>query len=203
MGVLVKSPKTMNRGSYSTEQMIALHGFFAEGAAAGEAALADQSGCTTEVEVVEVRCGVLDEFGERGLRAGDDLVAAVVGRLEGGLGGSMALVLEPEEALAWARTGDPADPLDVFLLLGRSLLEGVATTLSEALRVATTVCDARLVETSEPCLLAGTHAPSDTLVVSARLRIEARDETLPAAVHLLLEPKYFARLLSSLTAAIH
>jgi hypothetical protein len=75
----------MNRGSYSTEQMIALHGFFAEGAAVGEALLADLSGCATEVEVVEVRCGLLDEFGDRGLRAGDDLVAAVLGRVEGGL----------------------------------------------------------------------------------------------------------------------
>ena len=193
----------MNRGSYSTEQMIALHAFFAEGAAAGEAALADQSGCATEVEVVEVRCGVLAEFGERGLRVGDDLVAAVVGRLEGGLAGSLGLVLEPEEALAWARTGDASDPLDGFLALGRGLLEGVATALSEALRASTSLQGAGLIEASEPCLLAGTHAPSDTLVVSARLRIEARDETFPAAVHLLLEPKYFSRLLASLSAPIH
>jgi len=193
----------MNRGSYSTEQMIALHAFFAEGAAAGEAVLADQSGCTTEVEVVEVRCGVLDEFGERGLRVGDDLVAAVVGRLEGGLAGSLVLALEPEEALAWARMGDPADPLEAFQSLGRALLEGVASALSEALRGQVALTAAGLIEASEPCLLAGTHAPADTLVVSARLRITARDETLPAAVHALLEPKSFARVLAALSAPIH
>lgn len=193
----------MNRGSYSTEQMIALHAFFAEGAAAGEALLADQSGCTTEVEVVEVRCGVLDEFGERGLRVGDDLVAAVVGRLEGGLAGSLVLALEPEEALAWARMGDPADPLEAFQSLGRGLLEGVASALSEALRGQVALEAAGLIEASEPCLLAGTHAPADTLVVSARLRITARDETLPAAVHALLEPKSFARVLAALSAPIH
>lgn len=193
----------MNRGSYSTEQMIALHGFFAEGAAVGEALLADLSGCATEIEVVEVRCGLLDEFGDRGLRAGDDLVAAVLGRIEGGLPGSLCLALEPEDALVWARTGHPADPLDAFLGLGRGLLEGVATALTEALRTATALQDARLQEDSEPCLLAGTHAPADTLVASARLRIEVRDETLSAAVHLLLEPKYFGRLLASLSAPIH
>jgi hypothetical protein len=193
----------MNRGSYSTEQMIALHAFFAEGAAAGEAVLADQSGCTTEVEVVEVRCGVLDEFGERGLRVGDDLVAAVVGRLEGGLAGSLVLALEPEEALAWARMADPADPLEAFQSLGRGLLEGVASALSEALHGSVALTSAGLIEGSEPCLLAGTHAPADTLVVSARLRITARDETLSAAVHALLEPKSFARVLAALSAPIH
>lgn len=183
--------------------MIALHGFFAEAAAAGESALADQSGCTTEVEVVEVRCVALQEFGERGLRASDDLVAAVMGRLEGGLPGSLGLLLEPEEALAWARVGGAPDPLETFVALGRVVLEGVAATLSDGLRMATAFHDARLVETSEPCLLAATHAPSDTLVVSARLRIEVRDEAVSAVAHLLVEPKHFARLLSALAAAIH
>jgi len=193
----------MNRGSYSTEQMIALHGFFAEGAAAGAAVLAEQSGCETEVEVVEVRCLALDEFGERGLRVCDELAAAVMGRLEGGLRGSIGLALEPEEALGWARTAGTGDLLDAFVGLSRGVLEGVAQTLAEVLRTKTTFADARLVETTEPCLLAGTHAPSDTLVVSAHLRIEVRDESLSSVVHLLVEPKHFARLLSALSAAVH
>ena len=193
----------MSRGQFSTEQMIALHGFFAEAAATGESALADQSGCTTEVEVVEVRCGDLQEFGERGLRACDDLVAAVMGRLEGGLPGSLGLALEPEDALVWARVGGAPDPLESFVALGRLLLEGVAGALSEVLRGTTSFHDACLVETSEPCLLAATHAPSDTLVISARLRIDVRDEAVSAVAHLLVEPKYFARLLSALAAAIH
>jgi hypothetical protein len=193
----------MGRGSLSTEQMIALHGFFAEGAAAGESGLAEQSGCETEVEVVEVRCVRLDEIGLHGLRACDDLAAAVMGRLDGALSGSTALVLEPEEAYCWARTATPADPLVAFVGLGRALLEGVASALGEVLRAKTTLQDARLVETTEPALLASTHAPADTLVVSARLRISVRDEALAAVVHLLVVPKHFARLLSSLSAAIH
>lgn len=193
----------MNRGSYSTEQMIALHGFFAEGAAVGESLLAELSGCATEIEVAEVRCAVLDEFGDRGLRAGDDLVASVMGRIEGGLAGSLCLALEPEDALVWSTTGDRTDPLAAFLAFGRGMLEGVATALRETLRDSVALVDAKLREDSEPCLLAGTHAPADTLVLSARLRIEVRDEILAGVVHLLLEPKSFGRLLASLSAPIH
>lgn len=197
------SRATLGRGTLSTEQMIALHGFFAEGSAAGEAALAEQSGCETEVEVVEVRCVRLDEIGLQGLRACDDLAAAVMARLDGALAGSTALVLEPEDALLWARTANPSDPLDAFVALGRALLKGIASTLGEVLRATTTLGDARLVESTEPGLLASTHAPGDTLVVSARLRISVRDEAVAAVVHLLVEPKHFSRLLSSLSAAIH
>ena len=145
----------------------------------------------------------LQEFGERGLRVGDDLVAAVMGRLEGALPGSLGLVLEPEEAFAWARIGGAKDALESFVTLGRALLEGIATALTEGLRRETVFVEGRLVEAAEACLLAATHAPSDTLVVSARLRINARDEALSAVVHLLVEPKHFSRLLSALAAAIH
>ena len=40
-------------------------------------------------------------------------------------------------------------------------------------------------------------------VFSSRLRIDARDEVLAAVSHLLVEPKYLARLLGALSAAIH
>jgi len=193
----------MHRGPHSTEQMIALHGLFAEGAARGELALSEQSGCEVEVEVVEVRRLPLDGFGERGLRVGDDLVAAVLGRLEGGLPGALALALEPEEALAWVRTGGAGEKVEAFVDKARALLEGLTLAVGEILRAKTAFQDARLVEATEPCLLAGTHAPSDTVVVSAHLRIEVRDESLSAVAHLLLEPKYFARLLSALSAAVH
>lgn len=193
----------MDRGSYSTEQMIALHGLLAEGAALGEAGLSELSGCETSVEVAEVRCGPLEEFGVRGLRLGDDLAAAVTGRVEGGVTGSLALVLDPEDALVWLRTAGSADPLEAFVALGRVALEGIAAALAEVMRTRIAFSGARLVEATEPGLLAGTHAPSDTIVVSARLRIAVRDESLAAAAHLLIEPKHFARLLTALSAALH
>lgn len=193
----------MSRGPYSTEQMIALHAFFAEAAAAGEAALADLSGSETGVDVLEVRAGVLEEFGERGLRVGDDLVAAVMGRLEGGLPGSAGLALEPEEALAWARIGGEGDPIAAFVALGRAVLEGLAQAISEVTRVRTRFEDGRLAEQTEPGLLAATHAPSDTRVLSARMRIETRGEAFSAVAHLLAEPKQIGRLIASLSAPVH
>lgn len=187
----------------STEQMIALHGFFAEAAAVGEAALGEIAGCETEVEVQEIRATALAEFGERGLCLSEDLVAGVMGRLEGVMPGSLNLVLEPEEALLWSRLGGDGDPLDVFVSLGTALLEGVATALGEILEGDVAFEGGALVEAPELAMLVKTHAPSDTLVFSTRMRIDARDEVLTSVSHLLVEPKYLAQLLSALSAAIH
>jgi hypothetical protein len=187
----------------STEQMIALHGFFAEAAAVGEAALAEISGCETEIEVHEVRCTPLGEFGEQGLRLSEDLVAGVIGRLEGAMPGSLNIVLEPEEALVWAQIGNDGDPLDTFVALGTALLEGVAVGLSEILECESHFCSGVLVEESELAMFVKTHAPSDTLVCSTRLRIDVRDEVVSAVSHLLIDPKYLAQLLSALSAAVH
>jgi hypothetical protein len=183
--------------------LIALHGFFAEAAAVGEASLAEISGCETEVEVIEVRCTSLGEFAEHGMRLSDDLVAGVIGRLEGTMPGSLNVVLEPEEALAWAQIGSDADPLDAFVSLGSVLLEGIAVALSEVLESESQFRGAVLVEEPELTMLVATHAPSDTLVFSTRLYIEVRDEVVSAVSHLLIEPKYLAQLLSALSAAVH
>jgi len=187
----------------STEQMIALHGLFAEAAAAGEAALAELSGCETEIEVQEIRCTALSEFGERGMCLSQDLVAGVMGRLEGSMPGSLNLVLEPEEALTWSRMGGAEDLLETFVEIGRRLLGGMTVALSEILSGDASFEGAALVEESELAMLVKTHAPSDTLVFSTRMRIDVRDEIFTAVSHMLIEPKYLAQLLSALSAAIH
>jgi hypothetical protein len=187
----------------STEQLIALHGFFAEAAAEGEVSLAELSGCETEIEVQEIRCTPLAEFGERGLCLSDDLVAGVMGRLEGAMPGSLNLVLDPEEALLWSRLGGDGDPLETFVEIGRRLLGGMAKAISEILPGEARFEGAALVEAPELAMLVGTHAPSDTLVFSTRMRIDVRDEVLTAGSHLLIEPKYLAQLLSALSAAVH
>lgn len=187
----------------STEQMIALHAFFAEAAGVGEASLTEISGAETEIEVTEIRCTTLAEFGERGLCLSQDLVAGVMGRLEGALPGSLNLVLEPEDGLLWARTAGDDDPLATFVCLGRELLEGIVAGLSEVLAAPTELSDAQLVEAPELAMLVQTHAPLDTLVFSSRMRIDVRGEILVAHSHLLIEPKYLSQLLSALSAASH
>jgi hypothetical protein len=183
--------------------MIALHGFFAEAAAVGEASLGEITGCETEVEVQEVRATALGDFGDRGLCLSDDMIAGVMGRLKGVMPGTANLVLEPEEALLWARLGGGEDPLAMYVTLGKTLLEGVATFLAEVLEGEVALDGARLVEQSELAMLVATHAPSDTIVFSTRMRIVARDENFDAVSHLLVEPKYLAQLLSALSAASH
>jgi hypothetical protein len=187
----------------STEQLIALHSFFAEAAAIGEESLAEISGCETEIDVLEIRCTSLGDFGDQGMRISQDLVAGVMGRLEGVMPGSLNVVLEPEDALLWAQIGNDSDPLDTFVSLGRVLLEGVAVALSEILQAESQFQGAALVEESELTMLVKTHAPSDTLVFSTRLQIDVRDEVVSAISHLLIEPKYLAQLLSALSAAVH
>jgi len=187
----------------STEQMIALHGFFAGAVAAGESSLAELSGCETEIEVQEIRCTALAEFGECGLCLSEDLVAGVMGRLEGAMPGSLNLVLDPEDALLWARLGGDGDPLETFVEIGRRLLGGMTAALSDILPGEASFEGATLVEAPELAMLVETHAPSDTLVFTARMRIDVRDEVLTAVSHMLVEPKYLARLLSALSAASH
>jgi hypothetical protein len=187
----------------STEQMIALHGFFAHAVAVGEASLSELAGCETEVEVVTIQCTPLARFGEEGLRLSDDLVAGVMGRMAGAMPGSACLVLEPEEALFWARRAGGEAPLEAFVALGQALLVGIAAALAETLEARTELCDARLAEEPELAMLVRTHAPLDTMVFSIPLHILLRDEILTAHVHLLFEPKYLSRLLSALSAAAH
>ena len=187
----------------STEQLIALHGFFAEAAAVGEDALTEICGSETEVEVCEVRCTTLGDFGDQGMRLSEDMVAGVIGRLEGVLPGSLNIVLEPEDALLWAQIGSDRDLLDTFVSQGTALLEGIAVALSEFLDAPSAFHGAVLIETSELSMFVGTHAPSDTLVFSTRLRIDVRDEVILAVSHLLVEPKYLGQLLSALSAAVH
>jgi len=203
MGGVGEANQVMNPPKVSTEQLIALHGFFAEAAAEGEVSLADLSGCETDVDVEEVRATALAEFGELGLGLSEDLIAGVVGRLEGVMPGSLSLVLDPDEALLWSQLGDRSDPIATYVSFGRALLEGIASAFGELLDGEASFAGAVLAESPELAMLVNTHAPSDTVVLSARLRIDARDEIFTAVSHLLVEPKYLGRLLSALSAAIH
>jgi hypothetical protein len=79
----------------------------------------------------------------------------------------------------------------------------VVEAIGELLEGDVALVGAALVEEPELAMLVRTHAPSDTIVFSTRLRIDVRDEVVTAVSHLLIEPKYLARVLSALSAAIH
>ena len=187
----------------SMEQMIALHGFFSEAAGVGEERLTEFSGCETEVEVLEVRCSSLGDFAESGMCLTKDLVAGVIGRIDGAMPGSLSVVMEPEEALLWVRLTGSEDPIETLISLSCELLSGITVASSELLGSPCEFRHARLVEEPELAMLVNTHAPSDTLVFSTRLRIDARDEVVAAHSYLLVEPKCLAQLMSALSAAVH
>ena len=203
MGGVDEANQVMSPLKISTEELIALHGFLAEAAAEGEVCLADLSGCETEVNVEEVRATALAEFGERGLGLSEDLIAGVVGRLEGVMPGSLSLVLDPDEALLWSQLGGGSDPIQTYVSFGRALLQGFVSAFGELLGGEASFVGASLAESPELAMLVNTHAPSDTVVLSARLRLDVRDEIFTAVSHLLVEPKYLGRLLSALSAATH
>ena len=150
----------------STEQMIALHTFFAEAAAVGEARLGEISGSDTEVDVEEIRATPLGEFGDRGLCLSEDLVAGVMGRLAGVIPGSMSLVLEPEDALLWSRLGTDGDPLETFVALGSALLEGTVQAIGELLEGDAVLEGAALVDHVKS-KLAAYKAPKRVIEVSS------------------------------------
>lgn len=106
--------------------------------------------------------------------------------------------------LLWARLRSDGDPLETFVSIGRTLLEGMTQALSEILEGEASFSGAALVEEPELAMLVKTHAPSDTaLVFSMKMQIDVRDEVLMGVSHMMIEPKYLAQLLTALLAAIH
>ena len=106
----------------------------------------------------------------RGTLLGDgDLVAGVVSGTSGALRGSAILGMEPELALVWLADAPTADPLAAFVQRGEALLRAVVEALARRLGVEASTGPGALQEEPLLALVLGTHAPSDTLVLSAVL----------------------------------
>jgi len=102
--------------------------------------------------------------------------------------------LEPEDALFWLRLIGSDDPLEDFVSLGRGLLEHAVSATAEAFGASAKPGPPRLVEDSVVAIVLGTHAPSDTLILGARIDLTAGGRSLPVRIHLLFEPKVFETL---------
>ncbi len=133
-----------------------------------------------------------------------DLIAGVVQRFEGPISGSALLALEPGDALLWLQRGDDdADPLARFVEWGSRLLEGVTRALGDALGGEVVCGPGSLEERSLMAALLGTHAPSDTLVLSLHGEMAFPVARLPEirapfGLHVLLAPKRVAAVLDGL-----
>ena len=124
-----------------------------------------------------------------------DRMAGILARFSGGLDQVALFAMEIEDALGLvhglARGGDP---LAAYTTLGQGFLEAVARAIAPG--DSAQVGDATLHEETALQALLGTHAPSDTVVVSIALDLLGGrgDGNRPAFVYVLAEPKPFRAL---------
>ncbi len=140
----------------------------------------------------------------RGLSS--DVIAAVLQRFEGHLPGTALFVLDPGDALLWLqREGATEDPLGRFVEWGGHVLSGVVDQLASVWQAEVEYGAPMLEERPLMAALLATHPPSDTVVLSIQGELVfsvqgAPDEMhAPFSIHVLLEPKLIAGILSGLT----
>ena len=130
-----------------------------------------------------------------------DVIAGVLQRFEGRLPGTTLFVLDPGDALLWLqREGASEDPLDRFVEWGGRVLSGVV----EQLCLHAQVEDGAPVLEERPLVVAllATHPASDTVVLSLEgqlvFSVQGVEDDMhaPFSIHVLLEPKFIAEILS-------
>ena len=172
--------------------------------------LAATAAAGSSFDLQTLRLGTLADVGHDSVSESvcADVIAGVVLRFEGQLGGTALLALDPDVALQWLRIGVDGDaPLRRFVDLGSCVLAAVVGRLARA-------CDAevefgrRLLE-ERPLMsaLLSTHAPSDTALLSLYGELEFPDDDVATPVRaaftiqVLLEPKLLDGVLIGLQGA--
>ena len=162
------------------------------GAEAATLALAAQ-GLPWRVEPGALALCPLADFPQKAVSTDADTVAAVVRGLVGPCCGTVAIAFEPKAALqlirsgtlaAW-KPGDARAQIDAFVAAGAAIGEAVAAVALPGVAAG----HPRLVEDSLPAVLVSTHAPRDTMVVSAELRFHHEEQRLVGYVCLLVDGK--------------
>jgi len=160
----------------------------------------------TGIALQDVASGTVGELDpERACpRISPELIAGVSIRLTGRLTGTALFALDPGDALLWLqREGAADEPLRHFVDWGRVVLTAVAEQLASAWQADLGVGAPVLEERPFMSALLGTHAPSDTVVLSLQGELcfevaGAGDIRAPFSVQVLLEPKVLAGILSAL-----
>jgi hypothetical protein len=109
--------------------------------------------------------------------------------------------MESEDAFAlFQQVSEGADLLATYTELGSELVAQAARALAGG-AVGTQSGTASLEENSVISILVGTHAPSDTVIVTLRLELSSRrgEASTPGFVYLLVEPKLFGATLAVIT----
>jgi hypothetical protein len=85
--------------------------------------------------------------------------------------------------------GVEGNPLDIFRTMGGALLRGMLGSVGGADGSPVEFGDPTLEETSLVATVLGTHAPPDTMVVSAEVGFASAERAFPAYLYLLLDDK--------------
>jgi hypothetical protein len=173
--------------------------------AAGVARAADKLRRThtanAELHVGKTGICVLCDFPTEAVCEHNDISASVMLGFRGTFWGTALLVMDPHQALAWIRSGESqGDPIEVFLHLGRTVLEEALVSLAAGFRSHVEIGDASLEEQSVVVTLLATHAPPDTVIVSSDLGIQCSEGRLDASLFVLLDRKLLLILLRNLAS---
>jgi hypothetical protein len=184
---------------------MAIQAWIADGVARATEELVETHAVDTDADVLESHCCALGDFGSSEFPlADDDLVAGVMMSFRGVLSGAALLVMDPEDALGWATAdGNKTDPIAAYVQLSEHLLKSVVESASDALEAEMELGPARLEESSIAGCLLRTHAPSDTVLISSRLDIEAGHQRRSARIFLMMDGKVVSTLLGALSVSIH
>jgi hypothetical protein len=170
-----------------------LEHIFALALATASAELTERSGAQLMLRSFCVRSAA--DFPDVAEAAHLDVAAGVAQRFSGALRGTSVFSMEPEGALAWSRWAlgagsDPDQVIPTFVALASGILSDLLATAAHAMHGGSVNFDtAGLRESSRVAIVIGTHAPSDTAVVTLGLEVEFDDQAQRAHVDLLLEPK--------------
>ncbi len=183
------------------EQAMAIQLWIAEGVTRAVDELSETHAVDSSVEILDLRCCTLGDFGRDGLHTrDDDIIAAVSRSYHGPISGVTLLTMEPEDALGWAcADGNRSDPVATYVELGGHVMEAVIEGAGRALGGESVLGPAKLMELSLAGCLIETHAPSDTVVVSSLLRLHAGGQVLDANLYLLLDTKHMSAILGALS----
>lgn len=142
------------------------------------------------MRVPEAGVCLLADFPAGALVGIDDIAAGTVVRFQGPFGGTAILTLEPEDALAWVRSApEPGDPIRGHLERSADLLARAVGGWGQSMGASFSFTEPTLCEDAVAGLLLGTHAPSDTLILSARLVLSIDGRERSAWLYLMVDPK--------------
>ena len=183
------------------KQLEAIREQIATGVARAAEELRRTHSADAELRVGRTGICVLCELPTEAVCEHNDISASVMLGFRGTFWGTALLVMDPHQALAWIRSSEsPGDPIEVFLHLGRTVLEEALVALAEGFRSHVEIGDASLEEQSVLTTLLATHAPPDTVILSADLGIQCSDRMLAASLFVLLDQKLLLTLLRNLAS---